>query len=219
MHRILFELFACVINHLGCGSSAVHDDYFHHNRTLALPHEQSTGEEGAQLIIELCSVVEPMSGARTFLGATALHVAIRDCRSIVISYRYIYIIVVNSALDFNLSHVRLVHAQDTELKEVGAQQRFREEARYVAISANEFDTDLAALGVVTVFEESNIEVLAFPQKVPDCYRGEDASQVAAVDWRRRNEHSIRPTVSGRFFVFGHHVKSGNTRNAEATLKQ
>ena len=103
----------------------------------------------------------------------------------------IYIIVVNSALDFNLSHVRLVHAQGTELKEVGAQQRFREEARCVVLSANEFDTGLAALGIVTMLEESNIEVLVSPRSFR-IVRGEGASQVAAVNWRRRNEHSIRP---------------------------
>ena len=57
-----------------------------------------------------------------------------------------------------------------ELEKVGAQKCFREEARYVAHSADEFDTDLAAFDVVTMFEESNVEVLVFFQKVPDCQR-------------------------------------------------
>ena len=50
----------------------------------------------------------------------------------------IYIIVVNSALDFDISHARLVHAQGTELKEVAVHHRFREEeVRYAVLSANE----------------------------------------------------------------------------------
>ena len=40
-----------------------------------------------------------------------------------------------------------------QCEKVGAQQRFREEARYGALSADEFDTDLAAFDVVTMFEE------------------------------------------------------------------
>ena len=63
-------------------------------------------------------------------------------------------------IDFN--HVRLVHAQGTKLEEVVAQQRFREEARYVALNADNFDMDLAVLDVVTMFEKLNIKVFVPP---------------------------------------------------------
>ena len=92
-------------------------------------------------------------------------------------------------LDFDFRHVRLVHAQGTKLEIVGAQERFRGQARYAALSADEFDTDLAAFGVVTMLEESNVEVLVSPRSFR-IFRGQDASQVAAVEWRRRNERSI-----------------------------
>ena len=66
-------------------------------------------------------------------------------------------------LDFDSRHVRLVHAQGTKLEKVGAQERFREEVRYVVLSADEFDTDLATFDVVTMLEESNVGVLVFPE--------------------------------------------------------
>ena len=69
-----------------------------------------------------------------------------------------------------------------------------------------------------MFEESNAEVLVSPRSFR-IVRGADASQVATVDWRRSNKRSIRPMVSGRFFALRYHVKSGNTRNNEATPKQ
>ena len=64
-------------------------------------------------------------------------------------------------LDFDLRHVAFVHAPRTELEKVATQECFREEVRHVVLSADEFDTDLAALDVVTMFEESNVEVLVF----------------------------------------------------------
>ena len=66
-------------------------------------------------------------------------------------------------LDFNSRHVGLVHAQGTRPERVGTQERFREEVGYVALSADEFDTDLAAFGVVTMFKESNVECLFSPE--------------------------------------------------------
>ena len=95
---------------------------------------------------------------------------------------------------------------------------FVKKVRHVALSADEFDTDLAALGVVTMFEESDVEVLVLPETFR-LVRGEDASQVVTVDWRRRNERSIRLMVSGRFLALRHHVKSSNPRNDKVTLKQ
>ena len=67
-------------------------------------------------------------------GATELHVAMGDCRIIVVSYMYIY----NhrslmGRLDFDFRHVRLVHAQGTKPYKAGAQRRFREEARNGAL--------------------------------------------------------------------------------------
>ena len=66
-------------------------------------------------------------------------------------------------LDFDFRHARLIHAPGTELEKADAQKRFREKVRHVAFSANEFDTDLAAFDVVTMLEESNVEVLVFPR--------------------------------------------------------
>ena len=62
-------------------------------------------------------------------------------------------------LDFDLRHAALIHAPGTELEKVATQERFREEARHVVFSADGFDTDLAAIDVVTMLEESNVEVL------------------------------------------------------------
>ena len=64
-------------------------------------------------------------------------------------------------LDFDFRHVRLIHAPGTEFEKVATQECFREEARHVVLSADEFDTDLAAFDVVTMLEESNVEVLVF----------------------------------------------------------
>ena len=121
-------------------------------------------------------------------------------------------------LDFDFRHVRLIHAPGTEFEKVGAQKRFREKVRHVALSADEFDTDLAAFDVVTMLEESNLEVLVLPKSFR-IVRGENASLVVTVEWRRRNEHSIRPVVSRRFYAPRHHIESGNGRNNKATLKQ
>ena len=117
-----------------------------------------------------------------------------------------------------MRHVGLVHAPGTKLEKVGKQKRFREEVGCVALSAALFDTDLAAFDVVTMFEESNVEVLVFPRSFR-IVRGENASQVTTVEWRRRNERSVWPMVSRRFFAPRHHIKSGNVRNNKATLKQ
>ena len=66
-------------------------------------------------------------------------------------------------LDLDLRHVALVHAPGTELEKATTQECFREEARHVALSAGEFDTDLAAFDVATVLEvdASNVEMLVF----------------------------------------------------------
>ena len=149
------------------------------------------------------------------LGATALHVAMGDCRITVMSYHCTYNRSLTARLDVDLRHVRLIHAQGTEFEKIRAQQRFREEARYVSLSADKFDTDLAAFDVVAMFGESNDEVFV-PPRIFRIDRSEDASQVVTVDWRRRNEHSIRPMVSGRFLALGHHIKFGNARNDKAT---
>jgi hypothetical protein len=83
-------------------------------------------------------------------------------------------------LDFDLRHVRLIHAQGTELEKVGAQQRFREEVRCVVLSADEFDTDLAAFDVATMLEESNnAEVFVSPRSFR-IVRGENASKVSTL---------------------------------------
>ena len=48
-----------------------------------------------------------------------------------------------------------------------------------------------------MFEESDVEVLVFTRSFR-IVRGEDASQVAAVDWRWRNEDGVRPVPSRTF---------------------
>ena len=120
-------------------------------------------------------------------------------------------------LDLDLRHVALVHAPGTELEKVATQECFREEVRHVVLSADEFDTDLAALDVVTMFEESNVEVLVFTRSLRIVGR-KGASQVFAVEWRRRNKDGVRPMVGRRFLTIGHYVESGDGRNNEATLK-
>ena len=77
-------------------------------------------------------------------------------------------------LDFDLRHVAFVHAPRTALEEVATQECFREEARHVDLSANELDTELAAFGVVTMFEGSNAEVLVFTRS-SRIFRGKNAS--------------------------------------------
>ena len=67
-------------------------------------------------------------------------------------------------LDLDLRHATLVHAPRTEFEKVATQECFREEVRHVVLSADEFDTDLAALDVVTMFEESNVEVLVLTRR-------------------------------------------------------
>ena len=121
-------------------------------------------------------------------------------------------------LDFDFRHVRLIHAPGMEFEKVGAQKRFREIVRHVVLSADVFDTDLAAFDVVTMLEGSNIEVLVFPRSLW-IVRGEDASQIVTGEWRRRNKGGVRPMVSRRFLAPGHHIESGNVRNNKATLKQ
>ena len=121
-------------------------------------------------------------------------------------------------LDFDFRHARLGYAPGTEFEKVGAQKRFREEVRHVALSADEFDRDHAAFDVVTVLEESNVEVLVFPRSFR-IVRSEDASQNVTVEWRRRNKDGVRPMVSRRFLAPGHHIESGNARNNKAALKQ
>lgn len=116
-------------------------------------------------------------------GATSLHVMWG-----IDSLKIIFLI---ARLDLDLRHVTLVHAPRTEFEKVATQECFREEARHVVLSADEFDTDLAALDVVTMFEESNVEVLVFPRSFR-IVRGEDASQIATVEWGRRNKDGLRP---------------------------
>ena len=130
----------------------------------------------------------------------------------------IEILFLMARLDFDLRHVALVHAPGTELEKVATQECFREEVRHVVLSADEFDTDLAALDVVTMFEESNVELLVFTRSFR-IVRGEDASQVVAVDLRRRNEDGVGPVVGRRFLTLGHHVETGNAGNNKAALEQ
>ena len=121
-------------------------------------------------------------------------------------------------LDFDFRHVRLTHAPGTEFEKVGAQKRFRKKKWHVVLSANEIDTDLAAFDVAMMLEESDVEVLVFPRSFR-IVRGEDASQILAVKWRRRNKDGVRPMVSRRFLAPGYHIESENVRNNKATLKQ
>ena len=121
-------------------------------------------------------------------------------------------------LDFDLRHVAFVHAPRTELEKVATQECFREEVGHVDLSANKLDTDLTAFDVVTMFEESNVEVLVFTRSLRIVGR-KDASQVATVEWRRRNKDGVRPMVGRRFLTIGHYIESGDGRNNEATLEQ
>ena len=61
-------------------------------------------------------------------------------------------------------HVALVHAPSTKLKEITTQQCLREEVRHVVLRAYEFDTNLTALDVITMFEESNVEMLVLARR-------------------------------------------------------
>ena len=97
-----------------------------------------------------------------------------------------------------MSHSLMHHAPRTELEKAATQEFFREQARNVALSANELDADLAAFGVVTMFEESDVEVLVFTRSFR-IVRGENASQVSTVEWRRRNNGGVRPMVGRRYF--------------------
>ena len=122
-------------------------------------------------------------------------------------------------LDFDhLRHVAYVHAPRTELEKVTTQEWFREEVGHVDLSANRLDTDLTAFDVVTMFEESNVELLVFTRSLRIVGR-KDASQVATVEWRRRNKDGVRPMVGRRFLTIGHHIEAGNVGNNEAALKQ
>ena len=91
----------------------------------------------------------------------------------------IEILFLMARLDFDLRHVAFVHAPRTELEEVATQECFREEVGHVDLSANKLDTDLAAFDVVTMFEESNVEVLVFTRSFRVVGR-KNASQVATV---------------------------------------
>ena len=75
----------------------------------------------------------------------------------------IEILFLMARLDFDLRHVALVHAPGTELEKVATKECFREEVRHVDLSANKLDTNLAAFDVVTMFKESNAEVLGLPE--------------------------------------------------------
>ena len=116
----------------------------------------------------------------------------------------IEIIFLIARLDLDLRHVALVHAPSTKLEEITTQQRLREEVRHVLFSAYEFDTTLTALDVITMFEESNVEVLVLARRFR-IVRSEDASQIIAVDRRRRNEDCIRQVVGRRFLTLGHRI--------------
>ena len=121
-------------------------------------------------------------------------------------------------LDLDLRHVALVHAPSTKLEETTTQQRLREEVRHVIFSAYEFDTNLTALDVITMFEESNVEMLVLARRFR-IVRSENASQIIAVDRRRRNEDCIRPVVGRRFLTLGHRIETGNAWNNKATFEQ
>ena len=130
----------------------------------------------------------------------------------------IEILFMMARLDFDLRHVALVHAPGTELEKVATKECFREEVRHVDLSANKLDTNLAAFDVVTMFKESNVEVLVFTRSFR-IVRGKDASQVVTVEWRRRNKDGVRTVVGRRFLTVGHYIESINGRNNEATLEQ
>ena len=130
----------------------------------------------------------------------------------------IEILFLMARLDFDLRHAAFVHAPRTELEKVTTQECFRGEVRHVDLSANELDTDLAAFDVVTMFEESNVEVLVFTRRFR-IVRGKNASQVATVEWRRRNKDGVGPMVGRRFLTIRHYIESGDGRNNEATLEQ
>ena len=86
-------------------------------------------------------------------------------------------------LDFDLRHVALIHSPGTEFEKIATQERFREEVGNVDFSADELYTNLSAFEVVTMLEKSNVEVLIFTRSFR-IVRGEDASQIVTVEWRR-----------------------------------
>ena len=130
----------------------------------------------------------------------------------------IEIIFLIARLGLDLHHVALVHAPSTKLEEITTQQRLREEVRHVIFSAYEFDTNLTALDVITMFEESNVEMLVLARRFR-IVRREDAAQIVAVDGRRRNEYCVRLVVGSYLFTLGHHIESGNGWNNKATFEQ
>ena len=113
----------------------------------------------------------------------------------------IEILLLMARLDFDLRHFAFVHAPRTELEEVATQECFREEVGHVDLSSNELDTDLTAFDVVTMFEKSNVGVLVFARSFR-IVGGKNASQVATVEWRRRNKDGVRPMVGRRFLLLG-----------------
>ena len=121
-------------------------------------------------------------------------------------------------LDLDLRHVALVHAPSTKLEEITTQQCLREEVRHVVLRAYEFDTNLTALDVITMFEESNVEMLVLARRFR-IVRSENASQIIAVDRRRRNEDCIRLVVGRRFLTLGHRIETGDAWNNKATFEQ
>ena len=122
-------------------------------------------------------------------------------------------------LGLDLHHVALVHAPSTKLEEITTQQCLREEVRHVVLRAYEFDTNLTALDVITMFEESNVEMLVLARRFR-IVRREDAAQIVAVDRRRRNEDCIiRQVVGRRFLILGHRIEAGNAWNNKATFEQ
>ena len=88
---------------------------------------------------------------------------------------------VQSELNLDFGHFYLVHAQSTKLIEIGTQQSLRKEVGNVLLSSDKLDSQLPALGVVTVLKESHLHVLVFARRLR-IVRGEDRSQVATVQW-------------------------------------
>ena len=106
-----------------------------------------------------------------------------------VSYGYIYIFVYaryelaaeQSELNFDFSHFDLVHAQSTKLVELGTQQSLCKEVGNIVLGSDELDSELSALDVVTVLEESHLHVFVFARRLR-IVRSEDRCQIVTVQW-------------------------------------
>ena len=122
-----------------------------------------------------------------------------------------------SELHLDFGHFYLVHAKSTKLKEIGTQHSLRKEVGNVLLSSDKLDSELSTFGIVTVLEESHLHVLVFAGSLR-IVRSKDRSQVATVQWRWRNECSIRAEVSCGFLTGRHLVEATDGRNNKAAFK-